>query len=112
MTLTDFYKDDLTFTADIRTLTVIAKRYASDKIDTVSNARQLELSELRQVFGGVQLRTDSRGYMIPNDELTNITEIQEGDVLKDGTTKWTVERVQQVHFNHQWICQCHKFVGD
>lgn len=93
---------------DPQAVTVTARRHDSEYSDEVARASKISRRKARETFGGVALQSSEQGWNVPNELLSNISELQPGDTLKHGETTWHIREVVQDSLGTQWNLRCDK----
>lgn len=103
----DYTKNDYQFWPGTDTVTVTDP--SGPTSDTGLTAAEMDLSRARSIFGGVFLNGDEKTWIVPNTQLSNLSEIRDGCTVTDSSGGvWTVKGVQRVRAGTQWILLCVK----
>ena len=110
MVVTDGFATDWKWIPDPVAMTVTTPRagVATDAADVITAAKALDLTQLTAAFAGAELQTDEQGWVIWHDELSNVSELVNGDKLTVGSTNYRITRVQRVQWDHQWVVTASK----
>lgn len=112
MTYIDDIANEYRFWPNRKTVTVRGRRAGGDQFDEFADAAiTLDLTRARSAFGGIELASDERVWLLPNALVSNLDTLQPGDVLYEAAKSeidpqsvfWLIARVQRVRFDTQWV---------
>lgn len=83
---------------------VVHKLKSGDLTDLGITIIKSDLTNLRKTFGELRLRGTNRILIVPVKELTNVTEMAEGDTITFDSVTWVVKAVRLLKMETEYHC--------
>jgi hypothetical protein len=90
------------------TINLVQRLKTGDNTDAGITAIKMDLQQARQTFGGIRIQGSERAWIIPVPELSNVTAVDIGDTITEGSSTYSIFASSLVRFDTQYVVMARK----